>query len=224
VSQFFSSGPGFSGPRRGGWPQEVPRTWRAALGLPDEDGEAALSRDADGAYRLGPGNGTLSLRTSRHGAAAKAGHDLLIHVTRWTATLAIAPDGEGSSLVVEVDGGSLRVVEGSGGMKALTDSDKADISQTIDDEILKRQPIVFRSTEVRPSAEGGGLSVQGDLTLLGETRPLAIDVALGPDGALTAGAVVTQSRWGITPYSILFGTLRVDDDVVVALDARLPVG
>ena len=66
--------------------------------------------------------------------------------------------------------------------------------------------------------------MQGDLTLLGETRPLAFDVALGPDGTVTAAAVITQSLWGITPYSTLFGTLKVNDDVEVAIEARLPAG
>ena len=42
-----------------------------------------------GTYRLGPDNATLSVRTERAGAAAKAGHDLLMHVTAWEATLVV---------------------------------------------------------------------------------------------------------------------------------------
>ena len=45
-----------------------------------------------GTYKLGPGNGTLSVRTGRVGAAAKAGHDLLLHVTVWQATLEVGED------------------------------------------------------------------------------------------------------------------------------------
>ena len=37
-------------------------------------------------------------------------------------------------------------------MQALGDDDKADIQKTIDDEVLKRQDIVFRSTSVTPAA------------------------------------------------------------------------
>lgn len=220
MGQFFGSNPAPAGAKRGEWSRDLPRTWRAALDLPDD--AAGAPRDIGDGYRLGPSDGTLSLRTGRNGAAAKAGHDLLIHVTRWEAVLAIGDDPAASRLTLDVDGGSLRVIEGTGGMKSLTDSDKADIAQTIDDEILRRQPIVFRSTEVRPRDDGGGLSVRGDLTLLGVTRPLAFDVGLGPDGTVTADAVITQSRWGIEPYSTLFGTLRVDDDVAVAIAARLP--
>lgn len=176
-----------------------------------------------GVHRLGPDDGTLSLRTGRTGAAAKAGHDLLIHVTSWQATLT-ADDAGGPGLALDVDGGSLRVQEGSGGMKSLTEDDKAAIATTIDDEILKGRPITFRSTRIDPAADGRGLRVEGDLTLLDQTHPIAFDVAVGDDGRVSAGVVVTQTKWGITPYSTLFGTLKVADDVEVAIDARIPAG
>ncbi len=81
-----------------------------------------------GTYRLGPDDGTLSLRTGRTGAAAKAGHDLLIHATSWEATLTVGGPGEGA-VALDIDGGSLRVIEGTGGMKALSDDDRADIAR-----------------------------------------------------------------------------------------------
>src|SRR5664279_1321829 len=177
---------------------------------------------APGTYSFGPENATLAVKTARTGAAAKAGHNLLIHVTSWSGTLAVG-DGPGqTSIVLNADAASLRVREGTGGMQALGDDDKANIEQTIDDEVLRGIPIEFRSTEVQPAADGAGLSVQGDLSLLGATRPLAFDVALAPGGAITCVAIVKQTDWGMKPYSALFGTLKVVDEVEVALDARLP--
>ena len=175
-----------------------------------------------GTYRLGPADGTLSVRTKRTGAAAKAGHNLLLHVTAWEATLAIAADASASSLELTADGSSLRVIEGTGGMQALGDDDKANIEQTIDDEVLKGQPIEFRSTAVVIAEDGRRISVQGALTLGGKTGPIAVELAVGADGALSGGAVVKQSDWGMTPYSTLFGTLKVVDEVEVSLDASLP--
>ena len=64
--------------------------------------------------------------------------------------------------------------------------------------------------------------MQGDLTLLGTTRPLAFDVTVGDDGTLTAVAVVKQSDWGMKPYSALFGALKVVDEVEVEIDVHLP--
>jgi polyisoprenoid-binding protein YceI len=173
-----------------------------------------------GTYQLGPDDGTLSVRTGRKGAAAKAGHDLLIHVTAWQATLRLAEDPADTSIELEADATSLRVREGTGGLQSLGDDDKANIHSTIDDEVLKRQAIAFRSTQV--TGGDGRLSVEGELTLAGTTRPLAFDLAVGEDGRLTGAAVVRQSEWGMKPYSALFGALKVADDVRVEIDAGLP--
>ena len=170
-----------------------------------------------GTYTLGPASGTLTVKTTRTGAAAKAGHDLVIEVTAWQATLEV---GEVTSIALEADPTSLRVREGTGGVQKLGDDDKANIEQTIDDEVLHGAPIEFRSTEVASTDDGA--AVHGTLTLGGTTSPIAFDVAVGEDGSLHASTVVTQSEWGITPYSTLFGTLKVVDEVEVALDATLP--
>jgi hypothetical protein len=158
----------------------------------------------------------------RTGAAAKAGHNLLLRVTSWEARLALGAEATDTSLELDVDAGSLRVLEGTGGMQALGDDDKANIEKTIDDEVLKRKAITFRSTEVQPAAAGGGLSVQGDLTLLGRSHPLAFDVAVADDGTLSAVAVVKQTDWGMKPYSALFGALKVVDEVEVEVEVHLP--
>jgi polyisoprenoid-binding protein YceI len=169
-----------------------------------------------GTHRLGPGNSTLSVRTRRGGAAAKAGHDLDMLVTAWEATLEI---GDATQMELTADATSLRVQKGTGGMQALGDDDKANIHQTIDDEVLKRRDIVFRST--RAQGDGDRLTVEGDLTLAGATQPITFDLEAGDDGALAATAVVTQTLWGMKPYSALFGALKVLDDVEVVLDGKL---
>ncbi len=175
-----------------------------------------------GTYRLRPGNGTLSVRTGRTGAAAKAGHDLLLHITAWQATLEVGEDPAQTSIVLDADATSLRVREGTGGMQALGDDDKASIEETIDDDVLKRQGIEFRSTAVQTAADGSRISVQGELTLVGKARPIAFDLTVDDDGKLSGRAVVKQTDWGITPYSALFGALKVSDEVEVVIDASLP--
>ena len=178
----------------------------------------------EGTYQLGPADGTLSIRTARTGAAAKAGHDLLIEVTAWEATLALAADPAASSIALRADSSSLLVREGTGGISELDDSDRASILQTIDDEVLLRRPIEFRSTEVAGAGDGR-LHVNGELTLVGNTRPCSFDAVLDADGTITATALVRQSDWGIKPYSTLFGALRVADEVEIALSAGpLPPG
>jgi polyisoprenoid-binding protein YceI len=174
-----------------------------------------------GTHQLGPDNATLSVRTRRAGAAAKAGHDLLIRVTAWNATLMVAEEPTDSRIDLQVDAGSLRVVEGTGGLQPLGDDDIASIHKTIDDEVLKRQEIEFRSTRVEPRTDGDGLTVEGELTIGDRTNPISFEVDVAEDGAFTAHAVVTQTAWGMKPYSALFGALKVHDDVEVALEGHL---
>src|SRR5207244_2365214 len=157
----------------------------------------------------GPEDGILAVRTGRTGAAAKAGHDLLLHVTAWSATVEVGEDSTPTSLALDADATSLRVREGTGGLQALGDDDKENIEQTIDDEVLQRHGIVFRSTSVRSAGDAVRLSVEGELTLIGNARPLAFELTVDGDGKLSGNAVVKQSEWGIKPYSALFGALKV---------------
>jgi polyisoprenoid-binding protein YceI len=166
-------------------------------------------------YQLGPDDGTLAVRTGRTGTVAKAGHDLVIHVTKWRGTL----DTDAPGVELDVDATSLKVREGTGGMKGLDDGDLANIEQTIDDDVLKRQDVSFRSTSVE--RDGDKLSVTGDLTLRGTTRPLTFDLAVA-DGRVRGTAVVKQTEWGMKPYTALFGALKVADEVRVEIDAALP--
>ena len=85
------------------------------------------------------------MRTGRTGAAAKAGHDLLFHVTDVGGDADVGDEARRASSS-SADGASLQRHEGTGGMQSLGDDDRASIEQTIDDEVLKRQAITFRST------------------------------------------------------------------------------
>jgi polyisoprenoid-binding protein YceI len=171
-------------------------------------------------YRLEPENGTLSVRTGRRGAAAKAGHDLLIEVGAWGATVQIDADPQKTVLELTVDPNSLRVREGSGGMQSLGEDDKANIQQTIKDEVLRGLEIVFRSRSVESDGEGK-LNVEGDLELAGGINPIEFAMTVQDDGHVTAATVVKQTAWGMKPYSALFGTLKVADEVEVFIDGRL---
>src|ERR1700760_4531732 len=120
---------------------------------------------------LGPENARLTVHTRKGGAAAKAGHDLVIEVTSWEGTLDL---GDQTTIMLRADARSMRVREGSGGMTSLGDDDKANIEQTIDDEVLKGTPIEFRSTACELSPEGDRMRVPGALGLAGARDPRTI--------------------------------------------------
>jgi polyisoprenoid-binding protein YceI len=163
------------------------------------------------------------VKTGRSGAASKAGHDLVIHVTSWQGTLTVGEDPAQTSIELDADASSLRVHEGKGGAKALGENDKADIQKTIDGDVLKGSAIKFRSTEVSGAEDGSRLSVRGELELAGKGQPVDFELSVA-DGQLTGSAVIKQTDWGIKPYSALFGALKVKDEVEVEVEGSLPSG
>ena len=97
-------------------------------------------------HHFGPDNSSLQIRTYREGVAAKAGHDLIIAVTRWDATVEAA--AEQWSVTLNADPRSLEVREGLRGVEALTDKDRLEIRENIDEKILGSHPIQVRSSGV----------------------------------------------------------------------------
>jgi polyisoprenoid-binding protein YceI len=170
-----------------------------------------------GRHAVGPENGRLTVHTTKGGAAAKAGHNLVIEVTSFRGTLHV---GDETTVALTADARSMRVREGSGGMTSLGDDDKANIEQTIDDEVLKGTPIEFRSTACGLSPEGDRMTVSGELEMAGRRAPITFELSLN-GGQLSGSAMVRQTDFGMKPYSALFGTLKVLDEVQVAVDARL---
>lgn len=174
-----------------------------------------------GTHRFGPDNASLQVRTYREGVAAKAGHDLIIDVTSWEATLEIADETAGWSIELNADPRSLEIREGLRGVKPLTDKDRVEIRKNIDEKILGGHPIQFRSSGVRAADDGGRLTVEGALSMGGSTRPLTAHLSVQEGGATSGTIPVTQSEWGIKPYRGLMGALKVRDEIEVVLAANL---
>ena len=173
-----------------------------------------------GVHAVGPADGELLVHTYRAGVAQKAGHDLILEATAWSATIEIGDDGHPVAVALEADPRGLRVREGLHGAKALSDSDRASIRANIASKVLGTEPVVFRSSRVDTVA--GKVSASGQLTLRGASRPIALDATLAPGGRMTGMLTLLQTDWGITPYKALMGALRVRDDVEVRFDLRLP--
>ena len=164
-----------------------------------------------------PHNATLTVETKRKGAASKAGHDLVIEVTSWEAELDVAKE---PAITLRADGGSLRVREGSGGVMTLGEDEKA--GHRADDRRRGAEGSFHRVPLERPRAgpDGTNATVHGELELAGTRRPISFDLS-SEDGRLTGRATLRQSDWGIKPYTALFGTLKVADEVEIGIDAGL---
>jgi polyisoprenoid-binding protein YceI len=175
-----------------------------------------------GTHTVGPGGGTMQVRTYREGVAQRVGHDLVFDVGRWEATVRVREDGALSSVELTADPRSLQVREALHGVKPLTERDRADIGRTIDEKLLRGRPIAFRSSAVEEA--GGRLVVQGELDLAGATRPARFELDATPDGRVAGTLPLAQTAWGIKPYRGLMGALKVRDTVEVVLDVALPRG
>lgn len=169
---------------------------------------------------MGAPDGRLTVRTSRSGLGSRAGHDLIIEAERWQASVTVARDGA-ATIEAVVDANSLTIREALGGLKPMTASDRKttekNMRKILQPDRYPKISFVAESTTVEDTT----VRASGELTLLGVPQQLVVSGTLDSSGHVQAESTVTQSRWGITPFSAFFGALRLADDVVVRIDAPL---
>ena len=184
--------------------------------------------DITGTYELGPSVGRVLVKTGREGLAARAGHDLTVEITQWSARVTV-PDAEGggiaaATLTAELDLGSLAVREGTGGAKPLSEKDRRDIQAQARKILGNGATASFNSAKVIPSSPGasaGGGEIEGTLTMHGTSRPIRLQVTSLAPGQFRGGATVRQMDFGITPYSGFFGTLKLKNEVVIEFEVTI---
>ena len=176
-----------------------------------------------GRHRLGSDTGRITLKTSRDGLVAQAGHDLTIEAPRWSGELVVADDFAPTSLEVTIDVGALVVRDGTGGLKPLTDRDKREIAVNARKVLTAdRYPEArFTATSFQPADGGTGGSIDGTLVLAGQSRPQRLAVSQTGPGRYRVTTTVRQSSFGIKPYSAFFGSLKVADAVDVEVELEL---
>lgn len=169
---------------------------------------------------LGPGDGALTIATGVTGKAARTGHRLVIGFDRWRAV--ITDDDAGPSAVtLTIDVDSLQVRSGEGGLTPMTAPERL-VARSNALKSLKSSKfgeIAFAADSV--SATGDGYRLAGTLTICGTSKPHTVDVT--SDGTTVSGeSPVVQTDFGVKPYSLMLGALKVADEVVIGIDARLP--
>ena len=180
--------------------------------------------DITGTHELGPGDGRVLVKTGRVGLAARAGHDLTLEITQWSARVTAPADGDTSTSVTvtaELDLGSLTVREGSGGAKPLSDKDRRDIQNQAGKILGSAATARFNSTRVlEPAGQSDG-AIEGTLTLNGASRPARLAVTSSGPGQYRGSTAIKQTDFGITPYSGFFGALKLRDEVTVEFEVTI---
>ncbi|MBO0840390.1 MAG: YceI family protein [Sciscionella sp.] len=174
-----------------------------------------------GSYEIGPDNGSLKLRTSRQGLGSPVGHDLTIEVADWSGMVTVSDQPAGGGITVTAKTGSLRVLEGTGGVKPLSEHDKREIVGHAG-KVLNVDGFpdaTFTSSSV--TVNGDAATVDGTLTLVGVDRPLRLRIRDLGDGRYQATGTVVQTEYRIKPFRAFLGALKVADEVEVEADVRL---
>lgn len=172
-----------------------------------------------GSHEIGPSNGSLKIKTGREGAAAKAGHDLVLEPSSWSGTIEI---GDSPSVSLTADPGSIEIIQGTGGAKPLSDKDKGDIKKGMTEKVLGSSQISFTSSSVEVG--DNSLKVDGDLSIAGQSNSVSAPLSVGADGTVSGTITLSQSDYGIKQYKALMGALKVKDSVQVLIEAKLPTG
>jgi len=166
--------------------------------------------------------GEVRLFTFKEGLLSAVAHDLEIAVERFE----IAWDDAATSVTATFDARSLRVlhpiVHGKPSPGTLSPRDLAKIESNIASDVLRSSAhpeVRFVSSTV--AKQGDGFVVRGALTLLGRDADIRADVRREGDRWQTE-IELDQTRWGITPYSAMMGTLKVKP--VVRARLSVPLG
>jgi len=173
-------------------------------------------------WTIDASDGELLIHTGVAGRAAKMGHRLTIAMKRWQATVTWS-DGEPAAAQLEVDVDSLEVLHGEGGLTPLSGPEKIVVRSN-----ALRQLGAGRFPQIRFDADTvdqtrDGYQLAGTLQIRGKTRAQVIDLRtddLGDVWRLSSQTVVRQSAFGVKPYSLLMGSLKVADEVTVSFSAQ----
>lgn len=165
---------------------------------------------------LRDGEVELTLFTQREGMLSAVGHDLRLVARRSTWTW----DRETHALEGRIETSSVSVVcarEGDRDAPAsLSERDRAKIEASLRDEVLRASKHPEALVRATFAPEGDVAKITGTLTLVGVTRPFEAE-ARREGGRWRARTALDQTRWGIKPFTALFGTIRVAAEVRVEM-------
>ena len=140
----------------------------------------------------------------------------------WNATVGWS-DGEPSDMTLTAQVDSLEVLSGEGGVTPLSGPEKA-LARSNALKVLnaKRFPrIEFESSDIEKTSDGYRLI--GVLRINGKERDQVVDLSVQEiDGVwrMSSETEVRHSDFGLKPYSMLMGSMKVADAVTVAFTAK----
>jgi polyisoprenoid-binding protein YceI len=175
-------------------------------------------------WNLDASDGQLLVHTGVTGRAAKMGHRLTIAMNTWLARVRWSA-GEPVEAELTVDVDSIQVLRGEGGVTGLSGPEKtlarSNALKVLDADRFPQ--ICFQASDIDKADDGYRLT--GTLEIHGVANACEVDLGvaeLGYAWRLSCQAHVRQSEFGIKPYSMLMGAMKVVDTVTVSFTAEHP--
>lgn len=158
---------------------------------------------------------TVTVRVSKAGVFRAFGDN---HEVRAPVKSGSVDDGAQASVRVVINAAQMRVVD-----PGLSPHDREEVqTRMLGPDVLdvtQFPEIRFESTAVHGS-QSDRLSIDGRLTLHGQTQPVVVSVAHEHDH-YRGTATVKQSAFGIKPVAAAGGTVKVKDEVTIEFDIAI---
>ncbi|MBS1791635.1 MAG: YceI family protein [Acidobacteria bacterium] len=172
-------------------------------------------------YTIVAGESSFWVFVPKTGLLSGLAHDHQIGIKSFTGKVVVPESGaSGGSLELNVDTTSLVVLD-----TKPSEDDKKKIQSNMHNEVLesaKYPKASFKSVAVSDLKQTGGetynFTLNGDLTLHGMTKRIAIPVSLTINAEqlrATGKYTLTQTDFGIKPYSAAGGTIKVKNEITV---------
>ncbi len=167
----------------------------------------------------------MVIHVGKAGAFGFAGHAHVVEAPVSGTVTVDSADLARSEVALELEAASLRVTGEGESARDVPEVQAVMLSERVLD--VKRYPkILFRSRQVTVTGRSGAsvnLSIAGDLSLHGVTKPCVVPVKVTlQGGSLTAEGTTTvrQTDFGIEPVTAAGGTIRVKDALDISFTVR----
>jgi len=155
----------------------------------------------------------ITIHVGKTGAFSALGHEHEIHAPIHSGT---ADTGAHPAVEIHVNARELPVTD-----KDASEKERAEVQKTmLGPEVLDsdaHHEIVVKSTAADSTGQGQW-TLDGNLTLRGQTRPVKVQVTLR-DGRYTGDTTVKQTEFGLTPPGK--AGVKAKDEIKIEFDVRL---
>lgn len=161
------------------------------------------------------GQSRLTVRVGKTGAFSGFGHE---HEISAPIVRGEVENSRPFSVWFDVNATAMKVMD-----KGTSDSDKAQVQEAMlgaDVLDVAHFPQIHFASESIEVIGDNHWRVHGNLTLHGQTHPIALETTL-EKGHYRGTATIQQTTFGITPIRVAGGTIKVKDEVQIEYDIML---